>query len=134
MMRYFKKIVIFTVIMVFVCTGCGRYRSAYHADGFVHHIGEGSAWMEFDSFEGTYVFRLKEEKAEGDIHCQGDLASGTMTVYYDCYGRKEKLCTISGDREVDSAGGYVERGMVTIIVESDGECVDGSLKIELDSD
>ena len=53
-------------------------------------------------------------------------------MYYDFYGDKQELFSISGGEEADSRGGYVEEGTVYIIVETDGSCQDGEFRFSLD--
>ena len=123
MKRAFLLSVIF--ILLLMMTGCGKYASSYKAIGFVHSNSSDAAEMSFYSFNGRMVFKLKSS-GEGDLKYTGKLESGTATVYYDYYGSKSELFTIRSGEEYDSRGGYVESGTVYIIVETDGECMNGS--------
>ena len=123
MKRAFLLSVIF--ILLLMMTGCGKYVSSYKAIGFVHSNSSDAAEMSFYSFNGRMVFKLKSS-GEGDLKYTGKLESGTATVYYDYYGSKSELFTIRSGEEYDSRGGYVESGTVYIIVETDGECMNGS--------
>ena len=128
-----KKIVIFLVsaLLMLSLAGCGKYVSSYKALGFVHSNKSDSAYMSFASFEGRMVFRLKSS-GEGDLKYSARLESGSATVYYDFYGDRQELFSISGGEEADSRGGYVEAGTVYIIVETDGGCQNGEFRFSLD--
>ena len=128
-----KKIAVILVSlwMLVFQTGCTRYVSSYKAGAFVHSNRSDSAFMTFSSFEGRMVFRLKSS-GEGDLKYSAELGSGSAYVYYDFYGTKEELFTISGGEQTDSHGGYIEEGTVYIIVETDGICRDGEFRFSLD--
>jgi len=128
-----KKIVILLVsaMLALFLAGCGKYVSSYKALGFVHSNKSDSAYMSFASFEGRMVFRLKSS-GEGDLKYSARLESGSAVVYYDFYGDKQELFSISGGEEADSRGGYVEAGTVYIIVETDGSCQNGEFRFSLD--
>ena len=128
-----KKIVILLVsaMLALSLAGCGKYVSSYKALGFVHSNRSDSAFMSFASFEGRMVFRLKSS-GEGDLKYSARLESGSATVYYDFYGDRQELFSISGGEEADSRGGYVEAGTVTVIVETDGSCQNGEFRFSLD--
>ena len=128
-----KKIVILLVsaMLALFLAGCGKYVSSYKALGFVHSNRSDSAYMSFASFEGRMVFRLKSS-GEGDLKYSARLESGSAVVYYDFYGDKQELFSISGGEEADSRGGYVEAGTVYIIVETDGSCQNGEFRFSLD--
>ncbi|MBR3298296.1 MAG: hypothetical protein IKI64_03735 [Clostridia bacterium] len=103
--------------------GCGGYKSKYKAVGFVHSNDTESANMSFYTFEGRMVFKLKAN-SESDIKYSAKLESGSATVYYDWHGKQE-LFSVKGGEELDLRGGYVDNGTIHIIVETDGECMNG---------
>jgi len=109
--------------MLLCSFGCGGYTSKYMAVGFVHSNDSDSAHMSFYSFEGRMVFKLHTTR-ESDIKYQAKLESGSATVYYDWAGKQE-LFSVKGGEELDSRSGYVDNGTVYIIVETDGECMNG---------
>lgn len=119
-------------VLLLSMTGCGKYSSRYQAVGFVHSNESNSAFMTFCSFEGRMVFRLKSS-AEGDLKYTAKLESGNAVVYYDYYGTKQELFSLSDGDEIDSHGGYVESGTVYIIVETDGDCRNGDFRFSLTS-
>ena len=86
--------------------------------------------MNFYSFEGRIVFKLKSS-GEGELKYTGSLESGKASVYYDFYGTKTELFSISDGEEVDAKGGYVEAGTVYVIVETDGKCVNGDFSFQV---
>ena len=128
-----KKLVILLVsaMLAISMAGCGRYFSSYKAIGFVHSNRSDSAFMSFHSFEGRMVFKLKSP-AEGDLKYTAKLESGSAVVYYDFYGEKQELFSISDGEEIESHGGYVEAGTVYIIVETDGGCRNGEFRFSVD--
>ena len=128
-----KKILRLTmaVIIMVLLTGCGKYISSYKAIGFVHSNRSASAQMSFYSFEGRMVFRLKS-KGEGELKYTAELESGTATVYYDYSGNKSELFTINPGESLDSQGGYIEAGTVYVIVETNGKCKNGKIRISIE--
>ena len=122
-----NAILLFSVFLLLFLAGCGKYTNSYRALAFVHSNRSDSASMSFYSCEGRMVFKLKSS-AEGDLEYTAKLESGTATVYYDFYGTKQELFTISGGEEVASRGGYVESGTVYLIVETDGSCKNGEFR------
>ena len=127
-----KKICILLVsaILIVMLTGCGKYTSGSNAVGFVHSSDSDSAFMNFYSFKGRMVFKLKSS-GEGELKYTAKLESGNATVYYDFFGTKQELFSISSEEELDSHGGYVEAGTVYIIVETDGTCKNGEFRFSL---
>lgn len=127
-----KKICILLVsaILIVMLTGCGKYTSGYNAVGFVHSSDSDSAFMNFYSFKGRMVFKLKSS-GEGELKYTAKLESGNAAVYYDFFGTKQELFSIYSEEELDSHGGYVEAGTVYIIVETDGTCKNGEFRFSL---
>ena len=123
MRRVFAFLLVF-VLLLLSLTGCSKYTSSYSAVAFVHSNESDSAFMNFYTFEGRMVFKLKSP-GEGDLKYTAKLESGNATVYYDFHGEKQELFSIAGGEECDGHGGYVEAGTVYIIVETDGKCQNG---------
>lgn len=124
-------VLLVALILLLSLAGCGKYSSSYKAVAFVHSNESASAFMSFYSFDGRMVFKLKSG-GEGDIGFSAKLESGSAEVYYDFYGTKQKLFSVSGGDEIDSHGGYVEAGTVYVIVETNGECLNGEFRFDLD--
>ena len=123
-------ILLLTFALLLTSSGCGRYVSSYKAVAFVRSNDRDSASMSFYSFEGRMVFKLRSE-GEGHLKYSAQLESGSVTVYYDAYGTKEELFSIEGGEEISSEGGYLEKGTVYLIIETDGECSNGSFSVEI---
>ena len=112
-------------------TGCGKYTSHYNAVGFVHSNLSGSAYMDFYSFDGTMVFTLDNEKGtEGRLKYSASLETGSAEVWFDRNGSKEKLFSLSAGDEVSSTAELSENETVYVIVETNGECMNGDLEFE----
>jgi hypothetical protein len=128
-----KKVLAFlvAVMMLFSLAGCRNYSSKYKAVGVVYSNEASSAFMNFYSFDGRMVFKLKSTE-EGDLKYSAKLESGSATVYYDYYGTKTELFSVSGGDEIDSHGGYIETGTVYVIVETNGECQNGEFHFDLE--
>ena len=132
-----KKPVIISAAVMLICviclSGCSKYISKYNAVGFVHSNDYSSAFMNFQSFEGTIVYTLNPgNDSEGELKYSGKLETGNATVYYDCDGTKKELFSISSDGEVDSSIPDPGNKTVYVIVETDGKCENGDFKFELD--
>lgn len=130
--RMKKRIfLLIAAFIIFIMTGCGGYISSYKAAGFVRSNTSSSTYMNFWSFEGRMVFRL-HAKAEGELKYTASLEKGNLTVFYDNNGTKSELFSLKDGETADSSGGYVEEGTVYIIVETDGKCENGELRIGLE--
>ena len=116
--------------MLLSMTSCGKYTSKYKAVGFVHSNESSTAFMSFYSFDGKMVFKLKST-GEGDLKYSAKLESGNAVVYYDYYGTKTELFSVSSGDEMESHGGYVEAGTVYVIVETSTECKNGDFHFSL---
>lgn len=124
--------VIVAAFMLLSLVGCSKYPSKYKAVGFVHsNESSSSAFMDFYSFDGRIAFKLKST-GEGDLKYSAKLESGSATVYYDFYGTKTELFSISSGDEINSHGGYIEAGTVYVIVETNGECQNGNFRFSLE--
>lgn len=128
-MRRMKKLLLLFVIisLTLMLAGCETYTSKYKAVGFIHSNEAQSAYMDFWTFDGRMVFKLKSP-GEGDLTYSEKLESGHATVYYDFYGSKTELFSLNGGEAAASHGGYVEAGTVYVIVETDGECKNGEFR------
>lgn len=126
------RVLLITCILVFLCilsvTGCGRYSSTYNAVGLVRSNDTDSAYMDFCSFDGTMVFRLKST-GETAIRYSAELESGEATVYYDFDGTKTELFSLKSGEKQESYGGHVGSGTVYVIVQTNGECQNGHVSV-----
>ena len=123
-------IILIVLIMVFMITGCSKYKSHYNAVGFVHSNTSKSAFMDFYTFEGQIVFTVKC-KAGGSIDYSAKLEKGSLTVYYDCDGTKRELLTISGGEKVNSTLENLPKSEVYRMVKTDGKVKNGALEFDV---
>ncbi|MBQ6268242.1 MAG: hypothetical protein IJK64_10795 [Clostridia bacterium] len=113
-------------------SGCGGYKSNYHAVGFVHSNDADSAFMSFYSFEGTMVFRLKCKDASARIRYTAKLETGALTVTCVSGDDETALFTLRDGEEVQATGGKLSPGTVRILVKTDGKCENGDLTFALE--
>ncbi len=127
-------LLIITMLLMFVA--CSPYISSYSALGLMRSSYGNKCEARFHSLGGRLVFNLRasgDGGDEGDIRYTASLDEGSITVYYDIWGEKELLFTLSGGESIESHGGYIEEGkQVYIIIEAEG-AKGGSVKIELDA-
>ena len=130
-----KKVlcILFAVLLLtFSLVGCSRYSSHYDTVGHVCSNDSDSAWMSFVEFEGTEVFKLKcKSKDQAIIVYSGKLEAGSLTVYYDCGGTKTELFSLRSGEDIQSAGGYLPKDTIYIIVETSEKCSNGNLSFEV---
>ena len=132
-----KKIsFIFSVLLtLLILCGCGVYVKSYSATLLVTSCFGDEASMEFDTFKGTYNFKLTRDGiAEHTIDYEATLKEGCMNVYIGVNGEKELLFTINGgesfDDEIVLNSKYDNEKRVYIILESVGKCIDGDFEFE----
>ena len=128
------------LIMVLILTlitlcGCGGYVKNYSATILITSCQGDEASMEFDTFKGTYNFKLRRDgSAEHILDYEASLAEGEMNIYIGVSGEKELLFTIKGgesfDTKISLDSKYDNEKKVYIILESIGECVDGDFEFE----
>ena len=122
--------------LVMLCS-CGRYVNSYSATFLITSCQGDSAHMEFDTFNGTYNFKLKRDNvAEHTLGFKASLAEGEMNVYIGVDGEKELLRTVKGggsyDETITLDDKYDNEKTIYIILETSGKCVDGDLEVEYD--
>ncbi|MBQ5886757.1 MAG: hypothetical protein IIW82_03800 [Clostridia bacterium] len=91
--------------------------------------------MEFDTFKGTYNFKLRRDGVgEHILDLDADLADGEMNVYIGVDGEKELLLTVKGGESYDETialdAKYDNEKTVYVILETVGKCVDGNFEFE----
>ena len=89
-----KKIipVLVLILLALAClVGCSKYTSRYSAVLLVSTGTSKSGSINFTSFSGTKVFKLK---SSGQLNYSAELGIGSATVYYDCSGTKTELFSI----------------------------------------
>ena len=132
-----KKICFALVLMLILVTicSCVGYVKSYSATILITSCHGDEASMEFNTFKGTYNFKLKRNGvAEHTIEFESSLAEGEMNVYICVDGEKELLRTVKGGESYDEIitldGKYDNEKTIYIILESVGKCVDGDFEFE----
>ena len=91
--------------------------------------------MEFDTFKGTYNFKLRREgDAQHTLDIEASLAEGEMNVYIGVDGKKELIRTVKGGESYDETvtldEKYDNEKSVYIILETTDKCVDGDFEFK----
>ena len=133
-MKKFSFVLVLILALVTLCS-CGGYVKNYSATILITSCQGDEASMEFDTFKGTYNFKLRRDgSAEHIIDYEASLAEGEMNVYIGVSGEKELLFTIKGgesfDTKISFDSKYDNEKKVYIILESIGKCVDGDFEFE----
>lgn len=128
----FALVLIFTLVML--CS-CGGYVKSYSATILITSSHGDEASMEFDTFKGSYNFKLKRDgAAEHTLDLEASLAEGEMNVYIGVGGEKELLLTVKGGESYDETIAlgekYDNEKTIYIILETTGKCVDGDFEFE----
>lgn len=128
-----KKIIVMMmlVLALLIClSGCSKYDESYISVMMITSEYDDHSSLEFGQFTGTKVFKMKND-GNCVLSCDANISKGKMKVYCDYDGKKQELFTL-GDDEVNVKKDFdIEGSTVYIIIESDGECENGSLKFEL---
>ena len=133
-MKKISFVLVLILALVTLCS-CGGYVKNYSATILITSCQGDEASMEFDTFKGTYNFKLRSDgSAEHILDYEASLAEGEMNVYIGVSGEKELLFTIKGgesfDTKISLDSKYDNEKKVYIILESIGECVDGDFEFE----
>ena len=133
-----KKVLslILVAVLSLSLMSCGSgYISSYKAIGLVRSNTTHSCRLNFMSLEGSIVYKLRrtEGGSEGDIGYKASVEKGSVSVYYDYVGTKEKLFTLGEGQNAEGRGGYIESGKsVYIIIEAE-KGSRGQISIDLNS-
>ena len=133
-MKKISFVLVLILALVTLCS-CGGYVKNYSATILITSCQGDEASMEFDTFKGTYNFKLRRDgSAEHILDYEASLAEGEMNVYIGVSGEKELLFTIKGgesfDTKISLDSKYDNEKKVYIILESIGKCVDGDFEFE----
>ena len=114
---------------------CGGYVKNYSATILITSCQGDEASMEFDTFKGTYNFKLRRDGiAEHTLDFEASLAEGEMNVYIGVDGEKELLLTVKGGESYDETitldDKYDNEKTIYVILESTDKCVDGDFEFE----
>ena len=123
------------ILTLVVSCGCEGYINSYSATMLITSCYGDEASMEFDSFEGTYNFKLRRDgAAESTLDYEADLDEGQMNVYIGTSGERELLFTVNGGESYDTKIAldekYANEETVHIILESVGKCGKGEFEFE----
>ena len=133
-MRKICFALVLILILTMLCS-CGGYVRKYSATFLITSCMGDDASMEFDTFKGTYNFKLRRDgNAENTLDFEASLAEGEMNIYIGVNGEKELLRTVKGGESYDETitlnDKYYSEKTVYVIVESIGKCVDGEFEFE----
>ena len=130
-----KKVSLVLVLILVLCIlcSCSGYVNNYSATILITSCQGNEASMEFDSFKGTYNFKLKRDgAAEHTLDFESSLVEGEMNVYIGVDGEKELLRTVKGggsyDETITLDDKYGNEKTIYIILETTGKCVEGDFE------
>ena len=123
------------ILTLSILCGCEGYVKSYSATILITSCYGDEASMEFDSFKGTYNFKLKRDgAAEHTLEIDASLAEGEINIYVGVGGEKELLLTVKGGESYDKTialdAKYDNEKTVYVILESEGKCLDGDFEFE----
>ena len=123
------------ILTLFMLCSCGGYVKSYSATILITSNHGDEASMKFDSFKGSYNFKLKREgTTEHTLDLDASLAEGEMNVYIGVGGEKELLLTVKGGESYDEtialSEKYDNEKAIYIILEATGKCADGDFEFE----
>ena len=123
------------ILALIVLCSCGGYVKSYSATILITSCWGDEANMKFDTFRGTYHFKLRRDgAAEHTLDLEASLAEGEMNVYIGVDGEKELLRTVKGGESYDETitldDKYDNGKTIYVILESTGKCVDGDFEFE----
>ena len=127
-------ILVLTLTFAMLCS-CGGYVKNYSATILITSCQGDEASMEFDTFKGTYHFKLRRDgNAEHALDLEASLVEGEMNIYIGVDGEKELLRTVKGGEACDVTltldEKYDNEKTIYVILESTGKCVDGDFEFE----
>ena len=132
-----KKVCFALLIVLTLATlcGCSGYVKNYSATILITSCHGDEASMEFDTFNGTYNFKLKRDGvAEHTLDIEATLDEGEMKVYIGVDGEKELLRTIKGGNSYDETiilnDKYDNEKTIYVVLESTGKCINGDFEFE----
>ena len=132
-----KKICFLLSLILTLVTfcSCGSYVKSYSATILITSCHGDEANMKFDTFKGTYNFKLKrDDDAEHTLDLEATLDEGEMNIYIGVDGEKELLRTVKGGESYDETitldDKYDKEKRIYVILESTGKCVNGDFEFE----
>ena len=133
-MKKISLMLMLVLTLALLCS-CGGYVKNYSATFLITSCHGDEASMKFDTFKGTYNFKIKRDSAaEHTLDFEARLAEGEMNVYVAVDGEKELLRTVRGGESYDETITLDERydneKTIYVILESTGKCVGGDFEFE----
>ena len=133
-MKKIGFILVLILTLTLLCS-CGGYVKNYSATILITSCQGDEASMEFDTFKGTYSFKLRrDDDADHTLDIEASLAEGEMNVYIGVDGEKELLRTVKGGESCDETitldDKYDNEKTIYVILESTDKCVDGDFEFE----
>lgn len=132
-----KKIRLLWICMLALCIlcSCGGYIKSYSATILITSCQGDEASMRFDTFKGTYNFKLRRDgDAEHTLALEASLTDGEINVYIGVDGEKEFLRTVKGGETCDETivlpAKYDAEKALYVILESADRCVGGNFAFE----
>ena len=127
-------VLVFLLMLSALCS-CGGYVKSYAATILITSGYGNEASMKFDTFKGSYNFKLKRENdAEHTLDYQAALEQGEMKVYIGVDGEKDLLFTVKGGESFEETIAldekYDNEKAVYIILETADKCVGGNFAFE----
>ena len=129
------RLVLVLILTVLMLCSCGGYVNSYSATILITSCQGDEASIEFDTFQGTYHFKLRRDgTVEHTLDFEASLAEGEMNVYIGVNGERELLLTVEGGESYDAVipldDQYDNEKIIYVILETTGKCVDGDFKFE----
>ena len=132
-----KKVcfVLALILMLCMLCSCGGYVNSYSAFLLITSSHGDEASMEFDTFKGSYNFKLKRDgNPEHTLDLDASLGEGEMNVYIGVGGEKELLLTVKGGESyhetITLSEKYDNDKTIYIILETEEKCTDGDFEFE----
>lgn len=127
--------VLAVILTIVTLCGCSGYVNNYSATILNTSCQGDEASMAFDSFKGTYNFKVKgKNDSDHTLDYEASLADGEMKVYIGVDGDKELLFTVKGGESYNDTitldDKYDDERTVYIILESVDKCIDGDFEFE----
>jgi len=121
------------IFILFMLCSCRGYVNSYSATILITSCHGDEASMDFDTFKGTYNFKLRrDDDAEHTLNFEASLAEGEMNIYIGVDGEKELLRTVKGGESYDEMitlnDKYNNEKTIYVILESTGKCADGDFE------
>ena len=133
-MKKIGFVLVLMFILALLCS-CVGYVKNYSATILITSCQGDEASMEFDTFKGTYNFKLRRDSdAEHTLNLEASLAEGEINIYIGVDGEKELLRTVKDgefyDETITLNDKYDNKKTIYVILESTGKCADGDFEFE----